>query len=102
MILNKTGVQKHAAFMHNNDVALIHCSTEITLFVEIHWADGNLKGETDLLGFVHIPFLMAMPILILNGLRIFYPDPFLQILQNILHLSSVTSLSVHFLSDTIQ
>lgn len=75
MILNKTGVQKHAAFMHNNYVALIHCSTEITLFVEIHWEDGNFKDETGLLSFVHIPFLMVMPILILNGLRIFYPDP---------------------------
>lgn len=76
--------------MHNNYVALIRCSTEVTLFVEIHWEDGNFKDETGLLSFVHSPFQMLMPILMLTGLRIFYPVPFLQILQNTLLLSFVT------------
>ena len=101
MILNKTGVQKHAASMHNNYVALIRCSTEVTLFVEIHWEDGNFKDETGLLSFVHSPFQMLMPILMLTGLRIFYPVPFLQILRLDFNNSQESERLNNLLSSTV-
>lgn len=56
--------------MHNNYVALICSSTEIILFAEIQWANGNFKDETTFLSFLHNSFEMAMAILTLEGLRI--------------------------------
>lgn len=56
--------------MHNNYVALIWSSTEIILFAEIQWANGNFKDETILLSFLQNSFEMAMAILTLEGLKI--------------------------------